>query len=1321
MITQTVIPKDRKLHQSEDYNFLREEGVKYVEQLASAIWTDYNTHDPGITILEALCYAITDLGYRTKFPVKDLLARPGDNFAESIPPIFTARDILTCNPWTETDWRKLLVDIEGIHNAWLVVCDRQEVDFYADCKKSELTYYGKKHKLKEKKLLPGKPENATPTQKTGIVKKWLDGEGKPEADKIKLNWLLEFPDPMQSGLLRRQEVRFTLPGWKAVDQRLTEFLPFLNHDVWEKVTFSNTVFSTKSNIWQGDITVHFQLEKTGQHSIVFKNVLVENVNEELVKTALETALAANAADHVFRRYHQHLLQTLARLTEHDIQLRGLYDVLLEFEVDDRFGDLNSPLVPYRLFIPVQEAIAGNTDKLEEIRLDILFPSWQSVYDDLAVWHPFLQAPNIESVAYENDFGLIENTWRTDLVLTYAGQNGLPDIRLKNVAFKGIKNAGQLAAVKENIGLLTEGSILGFLHGKWKKTLAIVEEVALRLHDHRNLCEDFKHIANVGVNEVAICADIRVRADANLEKVLAQVFFEVENYLTPPVRFYTLKQMVEMGRPAEQIFDGPALRHGFIISEEIEKTSLRTPRIVYASDIVNIIMDVPGVLAVNDLLLTKYDAHGNAVMPSERWCLHIDPRHKAQLNRRKSKILFFKDQLPYVVQNERFDKMEKEVARLHALADRSKLLQAENDFPLPQGEVIGVEEYYPLRDLFPQTYGIGDGDLPDSAPAARKGQAKQLQAYLVFFDQLLANYLSQLYHLRDLFSCDEPTLASEVRTYYAQFLSTEKTGADLWADAAALEDTGGLSGPGSLQRLVETEATYLDRRNRFLDHLLARFAEQFTDYALLMETAAGLQDPAALILDKVTFLKNYPIVSSQRGKGFNYKNEAALWDTANVPGLQKRVASLLGMENSNRRFLYCKTLRDQFLTDDLGGGLYSFHLEDEGLALLTGTKVIASEGEVFYATESLMEMMHDLANYLAVEEGGQFVFKIGEVETVIQPDPVTGDPVETKVLPDPLAESTTVFATKVEAEWAAGLLRSKISADALCHDLYARFETDAAFALTFKDEQGNALVLGQKNYASAGHAYYGRESLFSKMSHPNCYLVEETAGQFFFKIGQVEIVPVTDPVTNQITEVATMTDEEGRSAAAYPDRPAAEEAARSLRALFSGMCHCEAEGFHLVEHILLRPKHEFNDHFMEVCLDENCKLCGDEDPYSFRATAVLPFWMERFLDEKMKIRDYVERLLRLEAPAHVHLKICWVNNRQMRLFETRYKRWLEENAKLFPDPAVLSLRLNDLLDIMGRLRNVYFQGFLHDCDDSEQERTIILNNSYLGTFDPGEDD
>ena len=65
-----TISKEKPKIPALDYEFLRQEGLKYIEALASDIWTDYNSHDPGITILEMLCYAITDLGLRTNFQSK---------------------------------------------------------------------------------------------------------------------------------------------------------------------------------------------------------------------------------------------------------------------------------------------------------------------------------------------------------------------------------------------------------------------------------------------------------------------------------------------------------------------------------------------------------------------------------------------------------------------------------------------------------------------------------------------------------------------------------------------------------------------------------------------------------------------------------------------------------------------------------------------------------------------------------------------------------------------------------------------------------------------------------------------------------------------------------------------------------------------------------------------------------------------------------------------------------------------------------------------------------------------------------------------------
>jgi hypothetical protein len=105
MAEDTMILKDPVLDADENYGFLRAEGLKYIEELGSKLWTDYNAHDPGITIMEALCYAITELGYRTRLPMQDLLSDENGNIPAS-QTLFTAKNILTQSPLNITDYRK---------------------------------------------------------------------------------------------------------------------------------------------------------------------------------------------------------------------------------------------------------------------------------------------------------------------------------------------------------------------------------------------------------------------------------------------------------------------------------------------------------------------------------------------------------------------------------------------------------------------------------------------------------------------------------------------------------------------------------------------------------------------------------------------------------------------------------------------------------------------------------------------------------------------------------------------------------------------------------------------------------------------------------------------------------------------------------------------------------------------------------------------------------------------------------------------------------------------------------------------------------------
>ena len=218
--------------------------------------------------------------------------------------------------------------------------------------------------------------------------------------------------------------------------------------------------------------------------------------------------------------------------------------------------------------------------------------------------------------------------------------------------------------------------------------------------------------------------------------------------------------------------------------------------------------------------------------------------------------------------------------------KKRLEEHERDIRLELRQNRQIEDYYAIQHHFPQTYGIGEVGLPPSSSPARKGKAKQLKAYLLFFEQILANYFSQLAHVRELLSVQKGTL----QTYFSQPL----------LDVPGIESIikGYPTDNGKVHREVleninEDKDTAFDRKNRFTNHLMARFSEQLVDYSLFMvgvkpevsgstttplKTEGEKQDKQQvekqreqLIDDKLAFLREYPQHSAKKAVAFNYRD------------------------------------------------------------------------------------------------------------------------------------------------------------------------------------------------------------------------------------------------------------------------------------------------------------------------------------------------------------------------------------------------------------------------------------------------------------------
>ena len=1086
MSVPASISKFPEFVRSKTYEYLRTKGIGYIQQLAAEKWTDHNIHDPGITCLEMFCYAITDLGYKTDYLIEDILAESSTIDTKTSVDLlsntshkntfYTPREILPCNPLTINDWRKVIIDIQLVKNAWLIMVEKSEPPIFRDLKADKLTY--------------------TPNNHT-------------------------------------------------------------------------------------------------------------------------------------RR----------------LNLDGLFSINLEFEQDDVLGDLN--LWEYRF--PLTNS---------ELKFITLYfkPNWLVFFEN--------QLDPLEyDHAYLGSFSSIEDTF------FYQGKFYLQKDSLA-VPFE-VNIESPLDKTDANKNFIDNrisaelGEIGAFLQQRIAACLKTANKVEARIHQHRNLCEDLVKFQQTEIEEIGVCTDIEVSANADIEQILAEVYFYLEKFFSPTIPFYSLEELQRDGLCLDQIFNGPAMRHGFIKDEDLAASEYRS--MVHVSDIIQILMDIEGIVAIKSIQLSKFFC-GLIKNDGEEWCLEVSDKRALKLNIQKSKITFFKGLIPYKAkEKDTFEILED----LKAIEKRARLKAEEYDVAIKPGIDYSLQSYHSIQNDFPLVYGTGEEGLAPSSSDSRKAQAKQLKAFLSLFDQLLSNYCAQLGNVKNLFS-----LNSDIkRTYFSQPLFTMPVTYKItqnvldhlldegWTseNIAKLEPLVGASGAAeadfsstllsqlgnSLYQLhkdqlmeiseipaisvpnlpngnnlvhefvrsqsstainwdkpssyadewqhyligkkdsfwsqlclrddkVESNTTYLARKNRFLDHLLARFAEQFTDYVLLSSHMNNAKTSDELITDKISFLKDYPRMSHNRGKGFNCK---VFDEHDNVTGLELRASKLVGIENWFRAPLATdfSEIFEVFAEDDNDGiDEWRFRLRDtDDNILFSSTKHYLSPEELQTAMESALECGIDRQQY--------------KIKTNI----------------------------------------------------------NGEYFLVLHDKSNDIIARRRKYYVTQSEVEEQIQTIVQMLMH------------------------------------------------------------RAIR----------LEGFHLVEHILLRPVSTGSDLF-KVDLKADCSP-GYQDPYSFRATAVVPYWPPRFLN--MDFRRFFEETLRKEAPAHVHIKICWVDQETMANFEESFFAWLKlKTQTIFTLPSLVHKnqalidKQNELLHILENLNSVYPETHLFDCTKEGDTQSILLNHSKLGS-------
>ncbi len=422
---------------------------------------------------------------------------------------------------------------------------------------------------------------------------------------------------------------------------------------------------------------------------------------------------------------------------------------------------------------------------------------------------------------------------------------------------------------------------------------------------RNLCEDWERdIVILRPENIKINADIMVTGNAKSEDTLAKIYSSLENYLNPPVKYYSESELLEEGFTTEEIFSGPLLQKGFIPAIRIASRR----KIIDPEEMIQKIMQIDGVINVMRFSLETSEG-----------TIGIKPFQLGEfnfpyllINTTLPSIRIIKGKKPAPIDADIFNDLlmkEQEVSKRNFISSTRGTKSAK---PL-KGTYREVEQYYSIQDHFPSIYGIGREGLPAEDTNEHKAQARQLKAYLMLFEQLLANFLSQLAHGKDLLSTD--LTGPGASTYYSQplydipdvkdllkaFTNISKTtSAEDWK---TFKENINNEYIRSLKAALENNRIYRERKNRVFDHLLARFNLKVEDYPVrLFNTLYG--DPTIeeraddLLKWKSDLLNNLAELTHDRIKAFDYLKEPE--ESREYSGFQKGLSKLLYIQNMERR-------------------------------------------------------------------------------------------------------------------------------------------------------------------------------------------------------------------------------------------------------------------------------------------------------------------------------------------------------------------------------------------------------------------------------------
>lgn len=422
--------------------------------------------------------------------------------------------------------------------------------------------------------------------------------------------------------------------------------------------------------------------------------------------------------------------------------------------------------------------------------------------------------------------------------------------------------------------------------------SINAQVGAVYNSHRNVCEDLAEVFLLEPILTRVEARVSIAENISAEVILANIFFQLGLVLAPEVERTSLQKVINTSASTDTIFNGPLIWNGLIDDEQLADK----PTCIALTDISNCMLMVKGVITVNDIIVISpaesqdsqrkiYSGNDSLPVPKANY-IKLDTRPTG--SRESFSISLFVDGVQV---NTNARRVRRELEKLWKNFRRSYQLDQEYayHFSLPDGSYRDLKKYYSIQNQFPNLYGINEYGVANDTSGVRSAQAKQLKGYLLVYDQLFANYFSQLAHIKELYSIDNRLN----KTYFYQYLDDSVPN----LDPLLKRDTIYNSYHSGLPHIVHDEDNFEERRNRFLDVMLAIYGQTIEHFGALSDKDDYHNHYSKRLIDaKITWLRHLVRGTCGRGQAFDYLGSAS---EINISGMEIKIRIQLDMATDGR--------------------------------------------------------------------------------------------------------------------------------------------------------------------------------------------------------------------------------------------------------------------------------------------------------------------------------------------------------------------------------------------------------------------------------------